>query len=251
MLFTVDVDNQPAKEVIDHYMSRGYQFLFDDQVCTGGKIQETLLYSHRCTVQCISFSTQSRDHTYELIVEAIKRAIQHCTAHDTLTARYEQMPDDAVAQKHPQAIHASRRTGADAGSGAGFRSDSADHATIFRQRVLEKYESVTAVFDRFKEVDGTVSRKGFKGIVGSLGMSITDQERKQLRKMVCASKAISFAKFAAFMDHSGDKGKLISQPEEDGASLAELPSEVLAIICNSRTDFTILSKLQVPRLPAS
>ena len=77
-----------------------------------------------------------------------------------------------------------------------------------------------------------LSRKGFKAMVGSLGMSISDQERKLLRKEVAASKAISLERFSAFMARSGGQKTQNQQSAAVKSALAELPSEV-------------------PRLPAS
>ena len=122
---------------------------------------------------------------------------------------------DARGLHSPQG-HSSRD-----GDDAGSDSDS-DLATIFRQRVLEKHKSVNGAFDRFKEADDTLSRKAFKSLVGSLGMSISDQQRKMLRKEVAGSKAISFDQFSAFMARSAENQKHAGVK----SALAELPSEV-------------------------
>ena len=178
----------------------------------------------------VNFSTQGRDRAYDLIVEAIKTAIQHCHTHDTLTA-HEQEPTNV--KKKPKGVHSHKGHSTHDGDGDGAGSDpgTTDLATIFRQRVLEKHKTVDGAFDNFKEADGSLSRKAFKALVGSLGMSISDQQRKLLRKKVSVSKAISFDKFSAFMHSDGQKTQDREQVVETSA-LAELPSEV-------------------PRLPAS
>ena len=52
----VDADKQLLRSVVDAYMESGDSFLFDEQV--------------------ISITSQSREHSYALIIDAIKRAIR-------------------------------------------------------------------------------------------------------------------------------------------------------------------------------
>ena len=53
----MDTDKQPAREVINKYMQEGYSYLFDEQV--------------------ISYNTQHRDANYDLILGAVRRAIDY------------------------------------------------------------------------------------------------------------------------------------------------------------------------------
>ena len=104
------------------------------------------------------------------MIEAIKRGIQHCHTHNTLTAS---QPDqkDKQSQEPPKA-HIVQDTGAGAGAIDG------DHSSELRQLLSEHFDSATVAFDRFKDKDDTLSRKGFKAMVASLGMRISDQERE-------------------------------------------------------------------------
>ena len=152
--------------------------------------------THMLFLQVILYSTQGRDHTYDLIQKSIKRAIQYCQTHDTFT-----LNDSISEQLHnePQQI-----------------SQKALSMTLFRQKVIEQYETPRAAFDRFKNVDGMLTRKAFKALVGSLDVDISDEQRKQLRKQVSASKVISLKKFLAFMKQPDEKKTVKAKTEQSG-----------------------------------
>ena len=99
------------------------------------------------------------------MIEAIKRGIQHCHSHNTLTASQPDQKDEQ-SEGPPQ------------GAGAGAGAIDGDHSSELRQLLSEQFDSATAVFNRFKDKNGSLSRKGFKAMVASLGMKISDQQRE-------------------------------------------------------------------------
>ena len=73
-----------------------------------------------------------------------------------------------------------------------------------------------------------LSRKGFKALVSSLGMDISDQGRKQLRKGLSGSKVISLRAFERFIGASAADATPAVR-EDSSLQLAKLPVEVPAL----------------------
>ena len=97
----------------------------------------------------ISFSTQSRDHSYQLIVEAIKRGMQHCHAHNTLTLQTKHSAKGPLKNVHETDCK-------DSGAGdarSDISGDCTDLAALFRQRVLDQYQTAAKAFGRFEVIE--------------------------------------------------------------------------------------------------
>ena len=87
IICVVDADKQLVREVIDCYMEKGLGWLFDAQI--------------------ISHTVQSRDHAIDLMISAIRRAIQHCHTHDT-TIKAKKATPAAKQEQRPAPPHEDR-----------------------------------------------------------------------------------------------------------------------------------------------
>ena len=189
--------------------------------------------------------------SHELITSAIKRAIQHCWAHDTLTPKEiedeepAQEPENTKQQKDEKerkrqaTVHelgsSNKKPEGSSSAGAGAGGSTDANSVQFRERVRQQYRSPADAFNAFKEGDGGVlSRKGFKAMLSTLGMNVSDQARKQLRKLLSGgSKVISLRAFERFVGDSAESASA-SKEDESSVKLAKLPVEVPLIPASFR-----------------
>lgn len=174
----------------------------------------------------------ARELAYALCSKAIRRAIQYCSANDTLTPKREAkkasegdtdsvVPGSATESEAKAAAQKSDRSQAHL---------TKDHQDQLRSLVREKFTSAEEAFATFKGKSGTIGRKDFRKMVTQLGMQLNDDERKALRKKVdtAASKEITFEAFSRFIASTVDSQAELPQQSasSQGTRLAGLPSEV-------------------------
>jgi hypothetical protein len=172
-------------------MEKGYGYLFDEQV--------------------ISHTTQGREHSDALIVEATIRAIQ--LAHDKPAPAPAPAP---VADKAPAApeqvsvVHTDKTL---------------TLLDRFKAAVISKHGSAKKAFKSISK-NGLVSKKEFKKALMHLMPELTIMEGKVLRKQL--PKKLKLEAFIAFVDPAaeGAKSEPASVNDQTRAGLAELPNEV-------------------------
>ena len=197
IICVVDADKQLVREVIDCYMEKGLGWLFDAQI--------------------ISHTVQSRDHAIDLMISAIRRAIHHCHAHDTLTA---------VPTKGKETTSKDDQKKADV-----HEIDAADTDGLvsqLKEAVVANYGSARAAFDAHSK-DGGVSKKEWKKLIKKVLPSLKQADGKYLRKRL--KNRLSSAEFCSFIEGLKDKASNIDKAKADSkedeiAGLASLPPEV-------------------------
>jgi hypothetical protein len=179
IIVVVDADQQTPRQVIDTYAEKGFGWLFSEQVVT--------------------YSMQSREKSYELIISAIRRAVEHCKANDT------------------------------SGAGSGIHDKAAsfvetDFEERFKSLILSRYSSVHEAWNAFNvSGKGSLSRSDFKRVVSkTLGLqSVADADRKELRSKLdpLQTKRVTYDALLAFMSDNQQKGA----PKEMGQTKDKLP----------------------------
>jgi hypothetical protein len=105
-----------------------------------------------------------------------------------------------------------------------------DIDTLFRQSILAQYNEPEAAFKQFEGKDGTLGRKGFKKLTSSLGIEVSEDERKMMRKRIDTKKAIELASFLLFVGGNATVAESETSENDTGGGshlrLARLPVEV-------------------------
>jgi hypothetical protein len=165
-------------------MSQGYGFLFDEQI--------------------INYSTQGRDQSYDLVAEAIQRAV------DFSSKKLKQSETEAGGRRK--------------NSQADIHGDTAPDLLQeqLRKAILGNFESVEDAFNTFSNDEGVVAKKGWKRAVKLLPLSPAEAKllRTSLPKKANLEAFLLFAGVAAATDEaqaSNDSGT---------CGLAKLPVEV-------------------------
>ena len=192
-------------------------------------------------IQVISYSTQAREQSYDLASKAIRRAIQHCHDHDTLTSNSKRNESNSTKEKVESEVRPK-----DAAPGSAAVSKSAkgarphdtpdDHdvdassqeasgpLALLKKALLEKYGNAQAAFDELSNSDGIVGRKEFKKAIKktSLSKDFTGKELKTLRAKL--PKKATQSQFCSFLDGSPYDSE--STEPTKSSHLASLPPEV-------------------------
>ena len=167
--------------------------------------------------QVISFTTQNRDACIDLMISAIRRAIQYCRTHDTLTATIKEK-ETKRKEKKEQATDV-------------HESDAELEAEL-KEAVIATFGSAKPAFDAHSK-HGVVGKKEWRKLLKKVMPSLKQEASKQLRKRL--PNRMSWVEFSTFIGGSGqsgsssDKGTASdNEPEAGSASsvVASLPPEV-------------------------
>ena len=116
----------------------------------------------------ISYSSQGRDHAIDLIISAIRRAIEFCRSHDTLTATIVKSEGTKADNKQQKAdVH-----------------ESDDVAGIdqleskLKAAVIAVFGSARAAFDAHSK-DGVVSKKEMLHVPASIIAALGSRARRK------------------------------------------------------------------------
>ena len=146
--------------------------------------------------------------------------------------------DVQIPQSNAGVIHGKKG----ASVGAGTNEGHTDHAAVFRQLIRQQYSSASDAFDQFKDSSEMLSRKAFKAMINSLGMTISDRDRKLLRKRVTVAKSIHRGAFLLFADadQTGDQDLTEDGQHQMKESTNQSAAGVLAVL-----------PPEIPTLPSS
>jgi hypothetical protein len=189
----VDADKQLLRSVVDAYMESGDSFLFDEQV--------------------ISITSQSREHSYSLIIEAIKRAVQ--ASHKLTAATVEAATAGVTATEATQS-----------------KSDRAHELDDDRQieqlsvALRAKFGTAKAAFDSFS-YEGTIDKRAWKRMLKKMLPTIPKATAKALRKKL--PNKVRFEQFRQLMDKvqpMAEQAHTIGSASHSSSHLAQLPSDV-------------------------
>ena len=152
-----------------------------------------------------------------MIISAIKRAIEFCRSHDTLTVAVKKSEGSKTEDKQKKAdVHESDATGID-----GLESK-------FRAAVVAVFGSARVAFDACSK-DRVVGKKEMKKLLKKVLPSLKQTETKQLKKRVPSK--MSLREFCSFIggpeDTASNKDKVQADSKEaDSSGLPSLPPEV-------------------------
>ena len=152
-------------------------------------------------------STQSREHSYALIIQAIQRAVEESAAAPiTIT----QLVPETNANDSSTRIHEASN------------KDFAAVAAQFKAAMLEKYGSLAAAFASFSK-DGGVNVKKLKKATKKLLPSLPQEHAKKLRKKL--NQVDSLSAFTALFGGTEDNPtkQTVTTTSMD---LAVLPADV-------------------------
>ena len=176
----------------------------------------------KCSVlsncSCVIDATQSRDHSYELIVKAIKRATAGAFAANAPLLQPMNEQDGAAASK----LHKSPA-----------ESNTSNDAlpsleAQLRAAILETYTGSSTAFQALSK-SGSITKKGWKKCLPQLLPSLGEDEKKKLRKKLRrVQNAESFAEFVDGASATTDKASSFNRAEGNTGTvgLAALPVEV-------------------------
>ena len=182
-------------------MEKGYGYLFDEQV--------------------ISHTTQGREHSNALIVEATRRAIHLAHEQSTPTRTSSPVPAPAeapapVPDKAPASVEAA----------AGVHVDKkVALVDAFKKALLSKHGSAEKAFKSMSK-NGQVSKTEWKKALLRLMPELNVLEFKSLRKQL--PKKLKTKAFIAFVNPTADmiESEAPSVTGQARTSLADLPNEV-------------------------
>lgn len=154
-----------------------------------------------------------RDHVYSLIARAIRRAIEFCRTHNTLTVVTNVEKSEPDRQQDQADVHES-----DAVSIGGLESQ-------LKGAVVTVFGSARAAFDAHSKA-GVISKKEFKKLLKKVLPSLKPGDVKKLRNLLPSK--MSLLDFCTFIgDRSEDSMKGNGKCKADESSgLATLPPEV-------------------------
>ena len=173
----------------------------------------------------ISYNSQGRDLAIDLIISAIKSAIQYCASHDTLTSttvttKAKESKPEEKQQKQKADIH---ETADDAEDTDGLESQ-------LKEAVIAAFGSAKAAFEALAK-DGVIGKKEGKKLIKQALPSLKQDHAKWLRKRL--PNRMSLVDFCSFIDGTGnaaisstDKAKRDKSQDAESSGLASLPPEV-------------------------
>jgi hypothetical protein len=186
----VDCDKQTLRSVIDKYMEGGDSFLFDEQV--------------------ISVTSQGREHSYSLIIEAIKRAVQE--AFKRKRTALTPPPTSEALEPQLDRVH----------------DDQDETPQMELMAALHaKFSTAKAAFGSFSNEEGTIGKKEWRRMIKKMLPTMLQADCKMLRKKL--PKKVSLVQFCELMGEDKPKGKQASADESTlhpPSHLAKLPDEV-------------------------
>ena len=214
----VDADKQLLRSVVDAYMESGDSFLFDEQV--------------------ISITSQGREHSYALIIDAIKRAVRASftskqttlipspAAVEATQSEAEHIHDldsEPELKADDKRVHEANEE--EKGSNSNSPSDE-QNVQALKAALLAKFGSSTDKAWQAFSKDGAIGKKEWRKIIRKT-MPITQAEIKTLRKAL--PKSVNLVAFSDWLE--GDKGQKKAadesiSPTTDESNLAHLPVEV-------------------------
>ena len=130
-----DVDKQLLRSTVDFFMESGHEYLFDEQV--------------------ITYTTQGREHSHALIIEAIERAVQSASSQQQ-TALEPEPAAEAETAEAPQP-KADRVHDID---------DDSQHELM--AALWSKFGTAKAAFDSFSNEEGIIGKKELRQMVKRL-----------------------------------------------------------------------------------
>ena len=174
--------------------------------------------------QVISFTSQNRDACIDLMITAIRRAIEYCRTHDTLTPSVVEAKECAPEGTEEKAdVHDS-----DAAQVDGLE-------TQLKKAVVAAFGSARAAFDTHSKNDA-VGKKEWKKLIKKALPSLNQEVAKLLRKRL--PNRMSWVDFGAFIGgesaSTAGKGNTQSKTYKDEpapSGMAVLPPEVPEVSC--------------------
>lgn len=166
-------------------------------------------YGFLFEAQVISHSSSMRKACYAAIASAIEEAAKQQNADGKVP--------EMAAVTHKQVIHATNMS-----------ADAVD--AQLRQLVHQKHGTTESWFEENKNKNDEISRNGFKTALHRLGLDLSDDARKRLRKRIAlGSKTITSAQLSVFVD--GVKSPIVCSDAEAGSvegagALCPIPSAV-------------------------
>jgi hypothetical protein len=197
-------------------MESGDSFLFDEQV--------------------IAITSQGREHSYTLIIDAIKRAIrasfksQQTTpipslAPQSTPERIHDLDSEPESKTDDKRVH--EATEEEKGAKSSSPSDE-QNVQALKAALLAKFGSPNdKVWQAFSK-DGAIGKKEWRKVIRKTMPTITQAEIKTLRKVL--PKSVNLVEFSDWL--GGDKGQKKKaktesiSPTTDESHLADLPVEV-------------------------
>ena len=183
----------------------------------------------------ITYSTQARDLAYKLSSEAIRRAIQHCLTHDTLTpTESESTTKQAKSKSQKDDTTAENVAGRDMVSESTTTKSSRPHdatcndddgpSAAFKKAITKVYGSAQAAFDQLSNREGIVGRKEWKRLIKKtcLADHFSGNDVKALRSTL--PKKVTLSQFCSFVEGSSVQEE--SAETVEASQLALLPPEV-------------------------
>ena len=174
-------------------------------------------FSSSCyNVQVIAYSTQSREHSYSLIIEAIKCAVQASLTKDKSAPTEPEPPLQPTTDR----VH---ETDDDDHSANASDAKKADPKTELREALLAKFGSARGAYESFSK-NNAIGKREWRRIIRKTLPSISVSSSKALRKQL---PNMSLSEFSEFMGEAKTKNKHESASKSEEASdLADLPVEV-------------------------
>jgi hypothetical protein len=203
-----DVDKQTVRSIVDFYMESGHAHLFDEQV--------------------IAYSTQSREHSHSLIIEAIERAVQSASRQNQIVAVVEtpqskpgsahDLVDDV--QTDPMVAKAQQ-----AKTGRVHELDDGLQTELMTS-LRSKFGISKAAFDSFSN-EGAIGKKDWRRMIKKMLPTISKADARAMSKQL--PKAVNLAQFSELMDEGKRKDEQASASEissHSSSHLARLPGDV-------------------------
>jgi hypothetical protein len=183
----VDCDKQILRTVVDGYLESGDSFLFDEQV--------------------ITVTSQSREHGYTVIVEAIKRAVQ-AAFNRKQTAL---IPTPTADAQQLDRVH--------------DEQDGTPQMELMAA-LFSNFSSAEAAFEAFSNDEGIIGKKEWRRIVKKTLPALSHVDAKVLRKQL--PKKVSLVQFFEMMGEAKPKSHPSASKSTSNlpSHLAELPGEV-------------------------
>jgi hypothetical protein len=172
-------------------------------------------HGHLFDEQVIAYSTQSREHSHILIVEAIERAVQPAFRPKQIVPVVEPkqiVPVVEAPQSEPdERVH---------------ELDD-DSQTELMAALRSKFGTAKAAFDSFSNAQGTIGKKELRRMIKKMLPTLSKIEAKSLKKML--PETVSLAQFSKLMDQVKPKDEQTSASESaphPSSHLAHLPGDV-------------------------
>jgi hypothetical protein len=185
-----DADKQTVRSIVDFYMESGHAHLFDEQV--------------------IAYSTQSREHSHLLVVEAIERAVQSPFRQKQI------LPVPEAPQPELDRVHE-----------LGDELDDDDIQTELMIALQSKIGTAAAAFDSFSNEEGSISKKEWRRMIKKMLPRMSKARAKALKKKL--PKTVNLVQFCELMGEANPTGEKTSTDKRTShrlSHLARLPSDV-------------------------